>query len=61
MGLVRPGPAQRRVMTVCWTYDERIEDGLYSYVTIAGIQERIEHPELLLETPRALAQRTPGP
>ena len=34
-------------MTVCWTYDERIEDGLYSYIVLAGIKDRIEHPELL--------------
>jgi pyruvate/2-oxoglutarate dehydrogenase complex dihydrolipoamide acyltransferase (E2) component len=35
------------MMRVCWSYDERIEDGLYSQITIAGIQERLEHPELL--------------
>jgi hypothetical protein len=38
----------RRGMTVCWTYDERIEDGIYSAVTLAGIRERLEKPELLL-------------
>jgi len=49
MGRVKPGPAGAgRIMSVCWTYDERIEDGLYSYITIAGIQERLENPELLL-------------
>ena len=42
-------------MTVCYTYDERIEDGLYSYIGIAGIQERIEKPELLLATTGELA------
>jgi hypothetical protein len=47
MGKIKPGPDGRRIMTVCWTYDERIEDGLYSYITIAGIKDRIEHPELL--------------
>ncbi len=35
------------MMRVCWTYDERIEDGLYSYIGIAGIQDRLENPELL--------------
>jgi hypothetical protein len=57
MGRIRPGPDGRRAMTVCWTYDERIEDGLYSYITIAGIQERIENPELLLLTSAELARR----
>jgi hypothetical protein len=62
MGRIRRGPSGRRVMTVCWTYDERIEDGLYSYITIAGIQERIENPELLLVTTGELAacQATAG-
>jgi hypothetical protein len=46
-GKINPGPKGRRTMRVCWTYDERIEDGLYSQITIAGIQERIENPELL--------------
>ncbi len=55
MGRIRRGPSGRRVMTVCWTYDERIEDGLYSYITIAGIQERIENPEQLLATAGELA------
>ena len=55
MGRIRRSPSGRRVMTVCWTYDERIEDGLYSYITIAGIQERIENPELLLATTGELA------
>ena len=48
MGRIRTEPDGRRMMTVCWTYDERIEDGLYSYITIAGIKDRIESPELLV-------------
>jgi pyruvate/2-oxoglutarate dehydrogenase complex dihydrolipoamide acyltransferase (E2) component len=47
MGKIKRGPDGRRFMTVCWTYDERIEDGLYSYIVLAGIKDRIEHPELL--------------
>ena len=47
MGKIKRGADGRRFMTVCWTYDERIEDGLYSYITIAGIKDRIERPELL--------------
>jgi hypothetical protein len=38
----------RRGMTVCWTYDERVEDGIYSAVTLAGIKTRLENPEQLL-------------
>ena len=57
MGRINPGPADRRQMTVCWTYDERIEDGLYSYISLAGIQERIEKPELLLATTAELAAK----
>ncbi|MGI9591198.1 MAG: hypothetical protein ACR2P8_07510, partial [Myxococcota bacterium] len=47
MGRVEPGTNGRRKMRVAWTYDERIEDGLYSYYTLEGIRERIESPELL--------------
>ena len=47
LGKIKPGPEGRQIMRVCWTYDERIEDGLYSQVTIAGIQKRLESPELL--------------
>jgi hypothetical protein len=57
MGRVRMGPEGRRKMRVCWTYDERIEDGLYSYIGIAGIQERIENPELLELSTEVLKNR----
>ena len=60
MGRIRRGAGGRRVMTVCWTYDERIEDGLYSYIGIAGIQKRIEDPEQLLATTGELAARADG-
>ena len=48
MGRIETKPDGRRFMTVAWTYDERIEDGLYSQITLAGIAERIENPEQLL-------------
>jgi hypothetical protein len=54
MGRVKPGTTGRRMMTVCWTYDERIEDGLYSYGYTNGVQHRLEHPELLLAAPSEL-------
>jgi hypothetical protein len=57
MGRVEPGPAGRRIMTVCWTYDERIEDGLYSYGYTSGVQRRLENPELLLAPPSELRDR----
>jgi hypothetical protein len=47
LGKIKTRADGKRFMTVCWTYDERIEDGLYSYITIAGIKDRIERPELL--------------
>jgi hypothetical protein len=50
MGKVEPGENGRRKISVGWTYDERIEDGLYSYHTLAGIRARVETPEVLLTT-----------
>jgi hypothetical protein len=47
MGRIERGPEGRRRISVAWTYDERIEDGLYSYHTLEGIRERLEHPEQL--------------
>lgn len=47
MGRIEPGADGRSKMDVAFTYDERIEDGLYSYYTLKGILERIENPELL--------------
>jgi hypothetical protein len=55
MGRIEPGPADRRVMTVYWTYDERIEDGLYAALSINACASRIEQPELLLARPSELA------
>jgi hypothetical protein len=57
IGKIKLGPDGRRNMTLCWTYDERVEDGLYSYITIAGIKERIENPELLELTVGELEKR----
>jgi pyruvate/2-oxoglutarate dehydrogenase complex dihydrolipoamide acyltransferase (E2) component len=57
IGKVRSVADGRRVVTLCWTYDERIEDGLYSYITIAGIKDRVEHPELLELTTLELESR----
>ena len=59
MGRIEVGASGRRKIRVAWTYDERIEDGLYSYHTLEGIRERIEHPELLELSTDELARR-PG-
>jgi len=62
MGRVEPGANGRRKMTVAWTYDERIEDGLYSYYTLDGVKERIESPELLeLSVPELKERPRQGP
>ena len=53
MGRIEPGENGRRKMTMCWTYDERIEDGLYSYFSLELIRKGIENPELLLQNPEA--------
>ena len=57
MGRIEPGPGGRRRISVAWTYDERIEDGLYSYYTLESIRERMEHPELLEQTADRLEKR----
>ncbi len=57
MGRIESMPGKARYMTAAWSYDERIEDGLYSYYSLQSIKQRIEEPELLdadLETLRAL-------
>lgn len=56
MGRVERKPDGKRAMKIAWTYDERIEDGLYSYYTLEGIRERIENPELLELTTREIAK-----
>ena len=57
MGRVEPGEQGRRKIRVAWTYDERINVGLYSYSTLDGIRERLENPELLELTTDELAKR----
>jgi hypothetical protein len=36
-----------RCVDVCYTYDERIEDGLHVAISLAQIKERVENPEKL--------------
>ncbi len=48
LGVVRERYDGKKVMNVRYTYDERIEDGLYAGITLAAIKESIEKPEKLL-------------
>jgi hypothetical protein len=48
IGRVRPGASGRRVVTLKWTYDERIEDGLYCARALERLRELLESPEKLL-------------
>jgi len=57
MGRVKPGPGGRRVASVFWTWDERVEDGLYSFGYTNGVKLRLESPELLLASPAELRER----
>jgi hypothetical protein len=55
MGRIESGQNGRRCMKVYWTYDERIEDGLYAALSINACGDRLEQPELLLARPSELA------
>ncbi|TMA30597.1 MAG: 2-oxo acid dehydrogenase subunit E2 [Deltaproteobacteria bacterium] len=57
MGRVKSGAAGRRIMSVYWTWDERVEDGLYSFGYTNGVKLRLESPELLLASPAELRER----
>jgi hypothetical protein len=58
MGRVKPGSAGRRIVSVCWTWDERVADGLYSFGYTNGVKLRLESPELLLASPSELRARS---
>jgi len=57
IGRVKTGPTGRRTANVFWTWDERVEDGLYSFGYTNGVKERLESPELLLASPAELRSR----
>ncbi len=48
MGRVKPRWDGKQVMNVRYTYDERIEDGLYAGITLSQITEIMQNPEKLL-------------
>jgi hypothetical protein len=47
MGRIETGSDGRRKFQMAYTYDERIEDGLYSYITLEQMKAAIENPDLL--------------
>jgi len=51
MGRIETASDGRRKFQMAWTYDERIEDGLYSYITLEQVKTVIEHPELVDRSP----------
>jgi hypothetical protein len=48
LGVVRERADGSRVMNVRYTYDERIEDGIYAGITLARVKEGLENPEKLV-------------
>ena len=60
MGRIKPGPSGRRIVNLTWTWDERVEDGLYVSGFTNGVKERLESPELLLASPEELRGRSDG-
>ena len=49
MGRIERGADGSRKFTAAWTYDERMEDGLYSYHTLEMVRNWIENPETMVE------------
>jgi hypothetical protein len=49
MGKIERGTDGNRKFTAAWTYDERMEDGLYSYHSLEMVRKWIEDPEQLVE------------
>jgi hypothetical protein len=47
LGRIRRNPDGQRVVEVKYSYDERVEDGLYAAITMEGIKESLELPESL--------------
>jgi hypothetical protein len=49
MGRIERGTDGSRKFTSAWTYDERMEDGLYSYHSLEMVRNWIENPETMVE------------
>lgn len=50
LGRIEHRPDGKRFVQLGWSYDERIEDGMYAYFSLEGVRHRIEQPELLEKT-----------
>ncbi len=48
IGRIRKNTRDKRVINIKYSFDERIEDGLYAAISLRGVKERLENPELLL-------------
>ena len=44
IGRVKPGPDGRRIATLKWTFDERVEDGLYCARSLERLRELVADP-----------------
>jgi hypothetical protein len=49
MGKIDRGNDGGRKFTIAWSYDERMEDGLYSYYSLEMVRDWIEHPEKMVD------------
>jgi hypothetical protein len=49
MGRIERGTDGNRKFTSAWSYDERMEDGLYSYHSLEMVRNWIENPETMVE------------
>ena len=47
VGRVKPGAGAAQVVTLKWSYDERVEDGLYCATGLERLRELVENPEKL--------------
>jgi hypothetical protein len=47
VGRVKPGPDGARIVTLKWSYDERVEDGLYCARSLEIFRALVEAPEKL--------------
>jgi hypothetical protein len=60
MGRIKADPSGRRIVNLTWTWDERVEDGLYVSSFTNGVKLHLENPELLLASPSELRARSDG-
>jgi hypothetical protein len=44
IGRIKPGPEGRRIATLKWTFDERVEDGLYCARSLERLRELVANP-----------------